>query len=357
MMRSPRRILIYRLGSLGDTVIALPCFHLIRRAFPSAHITVLTNRPVQGKAAPLESVLERSGLIDGVIDYPVGLRAASELTKLRAQIRAQKFDLAVHLTAARGFVNSVRDYLFFRWCGIATVIGVPFRREDLHVRRAANGLAESEAERLARRVRKLGDARLHDGSSWDLQLSEEEQQRADELLARAGIVSPFLAVSLGTKLPANDWGVDNWRQVLDALTASSPGLPIVAVGAEEEREALDSALAGWKGPAANLAGQTSPRLSAAVFRRALLFLGHDSGPMHLAAAVGTPCVPMFSARFPRGQWFPRGDTHTILVADKLCADCPGVDCRQVNGSCIRSIKVDEVVTAVTEKLKSCSALA
>jgi hypothetical protein len=61
---------------------------------------------------------------------------------------------------------------------------------------------------------------------------------------------------------------------------------------------------------------------------------------------------MFSRRFPRGQWFPRGDANTILVADKLCVDCAGGDCRQVNGACIRSIEIEQVLAAVSEKLSS-----
>ena len=73
------RILIYRLGSLGDTVIALPCFRLIRSRHPTAEITVLTNLPVSGKAAAIEAVLENTGLVDRFIPYPVGLRDPKKL--------------------------------------------------------------------------------------------------------------------------------------------------------------------------------------------------------------------------------------------------------------------------------------
>jgi len=125
------RILVYRLGSLGDTVVALPCFRLIRKTYPPARITVLTNIPVSGKAAPLESILENTGLIDAIIPYPLGLRDAHALLQLRAQIAREKFDLVISLAAARGRAASIRDYLFFRACGIRKIVGIPWSRRDL----------------------------------------------------------------------------------------------------------------------------------------------------------------------------------------------------------------------------------
>ena len=97
------RILIYRLGSLGDTVVALPCFRLIRSHYPEAEIVVLTNIPVSGKAAAIEAVLEGTGLIDRYIPYPLGLRDPGKLAELRRRIAAEKFDRVISLTAPRGF--------------------------------------------------------------------------------------------------------------------------------------------------------------------------------------------------------------------------------------------------------------
>ena len=80
-------ILIFRIGSIGDTVVALPCFHLIARAFPSVRRVVVTNTPVSVKAAPLESVLSNSGLIDGVIHFSPATRSLRDLLELRKRIR------------------------------------------------------------------------------------------------------------------------------------------------------------------------------------------------------------------------------------------------------------------------------
>ena len=353
---SAERVLIYRLGSLGDTVVALPCFHLIRRVFPAAQITVLTNRPVEGRAAPLAAVLDGSGLIDGVLDYPIALRSPAEIAQLRGRIRAQHFDVAIHLTSARGLAASLRDYLFFRACGIRNVIGVPFGRDDLRVPEIAPGRYQSESARLATRLGDLGDARLSDPRSWDLCLTNDEQREADQLLEDHAIVSPIIAISLGTKQIVNDWGIENWTRFIAELARICPEASLIAIGSAEERPAIDSALEMWKGRSANFSGNTSPRVSAAILRRAAVFVGHDSGPMHLAAALNTRCVAIFSRRFPLGQWFPRGEQNTICVPDALCSTCSPTGCRQVNGACVRSIPVEQVVNAVAAQL-SCHVVA
>jgi heptosyltransferase-3 len=348
---SAQRVLIYRLGSLGDTVLALPCFHLVRRVFPAAQISVLTNHPVEGRAAPLAAVLDGSGLIDHVLDYPVGLRSPAQIARLLRQIRSLRFDVVVHLTAARGFAASVRDYLFFRACGIPKVIGVPFERFDLRVREIAPGKFESESARLARRVSELGDARLTDPQSWDLCLTNDEQREADQLLENGGIISPIIAVGVGTKQIVNDWGIENWSRLVAELARVCPEASLIAIGSAEERAAVDSVFDMWNGRSANLCGKTSPRMSAAILRHAAVFIGHDSGPMHLAAAVDTRCVAIFSRRFPLGQWFPRGEHNTICVPDGLCSTCATTGCRQVNGACVRSVPVEQVLKALTAQLK------
>ncbi len=356
-MTSPQKILIYRLGSLGDTVIALPCFHLVRKKFPSAEITILTNHTVEAKAAPLTSVLRNTGLMDKVIDYPVSLRNCSEILHLRARLRMEKFDLVVHLAAARGWWRSLRDYLFFRSCGISKIVGIPFFPRDLRVTKNGSELYESESSRLARRMKSLGEIDLSSPASWNLNLTPEETSEEEKILLNGEIAKPFLVVSLGTKNRVNLWTHSNWIKMLTELSSRQPALPIVVIGAQSEAESVDNCLKQWKGASLNLCGKISPRISAAILQKAKLFIGHDSGPMHLAAAVGTPCVALFSALNPLGQWFPRGNKNTVLTAKKRCAACPTSDCPEINNRCILSISVEEVLSAVELNLKNSSSTA
>ena len=199
------------------------------------------------------------------------------------------------------------------------MVGVPVT-EAMQANRVVNEGGETfleyEADRLARNVAELGDARTGDAASWELGLTLEEQGKAAEILAPAA-GRPLLAVSVGTKVQAKDWGVANWRELLRTLGTRYSGYALVLAGAAEERGASEEAAAGWFSGAGddacvvNVCGLLSPRESAACFAQAEAFVGHDSGPMHLAAAVGTRCVAVFAARNIPRVWFPFGEGHRV----------------------------------------------
>jgi heptosyltransferase-3 len=160
-------VLIYRLGSLGDTVVALPALHAVRKAFPEAALTLLTNRPVSAKAAPVEAVVGERFFAD-TIDYPIGTRNVLELTSVSRQIRARSFDVVVNLCEARTRLKTLRDRLFFRLSGISDLRGFPSEDADFELAMdPATGLFESETQRLLRRIQSLGSADLEDPASWD----------------------------------------------------------------------------------------------------------------------------------------------------------------------------------------------
>lgn len=314
MSEDVRRVLVYRLGSLGDTVVSLPCLHLVARAFPRAERRLLTNEPQGGKAAPVELVLGGSGLAAGpAIRYPVGTRNPAALFRLRREIRVFDPDLLVYLTESRGVGVALRDTAFFRTCGVARVVGAPLSSDlAMHRYLPREKRWEREAERLARCLAPLGDALLDRRESWDLRFSTNERARADAALTQWDGVRNFMAFSVGTKWPENDWGDVRWGEALAVLTAVWPRLGLVMTGSADEAARSDALASHWEGPALNLCGQLTPRESALVIARARLFLGHDSGPMHLGAAVGTPVVAVFSRKNKPGIWFPYGTGHTPL---------------------------------------------
>jgi heptosyltransferase III len=134
-----------------------------------------------------------------------------------------------------------------------------------------------------------------------------------------------------------------------------PAHALVLCGAAEESEASEFAAAGWRalagGPVVNLCGALTPRESAAVLARSAVFLGHDSGPMHLAAAVQTRCVAVFSSRNLPGVWFPYGNGHAVLYHPVACGGCKLQTCIAERKKCILSITVDEVLAAVAGVLR------
>src|ERR1700712_4101735 len=140
-----RRVLVYRLGSLGDTLIALPALHLIERAFPDAERRLLTTVPVSAKAPAAAAVLGESGLIGSYERYTVGTRNPLQLLALAWRIRRFRPDLLVYLASARGTAAAQRDATFFsKACGVGRLIGVPLTEDMQENRVSADGTFEPE---------------------------------------------------------------------------------------------------------------------------------------------------------------------------------------------------------------------
>lgn len=333
-MNTPQTLVIYRLGSLGDTVVALPAFHAIERTWPRARRLVLTNFPVNSKAAALESILGGSGLIHGAMAYPVGTRSLKTLWQLRRELRALKADTLVYLTPARGLAAAWRDWLFFKACGFSHVIGAPLTPSLQVCQPQGDGLVERESKRLARCLAPALDVRPEDPASQDLRTTDTEEERAAQVLGPMRHAD-FLVINMGGKLPIQDWGEAHWQRLLPALSARFPSLGLLIVGAADDIARGQAVLPLWQGPAVNACGALSPRASSAAMRRGRLFLGHDSGPLHLAAAAGLPCIGLFGINNPAGKWYPLGDQHRML--------------RGASG--IGTLSVDEVLSLSSQRIE------
>jgi ADP-heptose:LPS heptosyltransferase len=299
-----KRILIYRLGSLGDFVVALPCFHLIRQTYPDARIVLMTNSIFSGKAVSPMKLLEGSGLCDESVDYPEGLRDPKALLALRRTIKAHAFDFGVELNSDREWWQALCEHMFLRSCGIGKLVGTPLGKRDMRPLRRSAPVVEQECSRLARRLQEIGSIDVRDRSMWNLGLNASERDTADALLQEENMPQGFVSASVGTKLPVKDWGVENWTNFASLLSKAHPALGLVLIGAPDESALSEAVRKAWAGPSLNLCGRSSPRVSAAVIERSALFVGQDSGPMHLASAVGTAVVAVFSWHNPPGQWHP-----------------------------------------------------
>ncbi len=201
---------------------------------------------------------------------------------------------------------------------------------------------------MARCIAKLGDAETNEPESYDLNLTLVERQKAEDEIKSWEGNHQFIAASIGTKADANDWGRENWKALFAKLSGKYAGLGLALVGSADEYGLSGKIAERWKGPRLNLCGRLTPRETAAVLERAALFIGHDSGPMHLSAAVGTPCIAIFSARNKAGKWYPFGSQHRVLYHQTPCYGCGLTVCNHFDKMCIRSITVDEVFLAMKE---------
>jgi len=259
----------------------------------------------------VEGILTDSGLIHGVIYFPPKPQTIREFLKCRKDIRALNPDAAIYMVP-RDMMRAVRDACFFWSCGIYRIIGVPWSR-DRRVPRVdlQTGYVEREAARLARCLASLGTVDLNDLSFWDLRLQPHEVNTANgKLLPLAG--KEFIAVNVGGRAASKNWGNENWLSLLRLISRRFSSLGLAFIGSADEFDRAKALASVWPGETLNLCGALKPRESAAVLKRALLFIGHDSGPMHLAAATGVRCVGIFG-KFNKPKWFhPIGEGHRII---------------------------------------------
>jgi ADP-heptose:LPS heptosyltransferase len=378
-----KRVLIYRLGSLGDTVVALPALHLVARSFPQAERTLLTNVPINATAPAAAAVLGDSNLIHRYIHYPSSTRNLITLGRIAFTLRRYRPQVLIYLAAPRGEAALQRDVRFFSSCGISTIYGLPTGDRAVNLLDPATGFYESEAHRLARTLLPLGDAEVDQPSSWDLQLSREELAFGEEIAASfAG--NPYIVCAPGCKAQANDWEDENWSSLFAQLSARFPNLGLLLTGAPSDYERNQRLARSWKGasnaplrlssqfvsqiaskiaaqsPQAggnvlNISGAASPRHAAAILVHAAMYIGPDSGPMHIAAAVGTPCVSIFSARNLPGIWFPysrrNGQQHHTLYHRVDCSPCGLETCIEQKKKCILSIQPSEPLAVATRILE------
>lgn len=310
----PRRVIIYRLGSSCYTVIALPCLKFLRSQYADAKRILLTNQP-RAVEMPVLSVIEGMGLVDRAIAYPVGER---RFWRLAREIRAARADQLIYLAPPRGLARILRDLAFFRFCGLTDIRCAPLT-EDLRTRRIDpnSGLIEREADRLAHALAPLGPVDPDAPEAIDLEFNENEIAEADSRLTGLGVTGRIITIAPGAKISEKDWGIERWHHCLRDLSARFPDLALLLIGGPDDRSRARDLQVSWPRPKLDLTGELSPRQSAAVMRRAHVFLGGDGGPMHLAAAAGVRCVALFGAYNRPNEWHPLGPQHSVLHADNL----------------------------------------
>ena len=306
-----RCVLIFRLGSIGDTVVALPCFHAIARRYPGHRRVLLTNALTSTKTSSAESILDGTGLIDDVIYYPVGDFNITRTMALIREIRRIRPMALMYLAERPGVATVFRDMLFFKAAGIREITGLPW---SARLRRGESDPVthelENESRRLGRLLQAVAPVSLSP-SGWDMRLSAAEKSKAASLLG-GGSAQPLLAVAPGAKIAAKNWGSDNWADLLQTLASAYPRMALVMVGAREERALCDELARRWAGPVVNLCGVLTPRETAAALRHCTLMVCHDSGPMHLAASQRTPCVALFGNYNQPRKWYPFGECHRVI---------------------------------------------
>jgi len=323
------RILIIKPSSLGDVVHALPTVNLIRRRFPDAHLAWLINDT-------LASLLKNCSIIDELITFPrQRFGSAKELPAFGdflAVLQGKGFDIVVDL---QGLFRSG----LMSWATLATRrIGLSDAREG--ARLFYNEVVEVRhphaVDRYLRAARHLG---FGDGLiEFPLGSSPEDVEHVSRLVGAASPPRSLIALNPSARWETKLWGVDNYR----ALAQRLPRERVVFTGSSSE--------ANWIGRLAqgclNLAGKTDLAQLAELYRRCALLITNDSGPMHIAAAVGTPVVAIFGPTDP-ALTGPYGKQHVVLRAGIPCSPCLKPYCTHTpRMECMSLVTVEQVLAAV-----------
>ena len=334
MSDEPRNILIIKPSAVGDVVHALPVLRLLRLRYPAARISWLVTPACAG-------LLEEHPMIDEVIHFDrkyfaSGWRNAGvlwQLVRFTRQLRARKFDLVMDL---QGLFRSG----WLAWMtGSARRIGEERAREGaslFHSRRVDTGPADRHAIDRYLRIAEAAGCDLSGGVQFIFNTDEKVRQQVTELLAPLD-GKPFALLVPGTNWLTKRWPVESFHQLAEALRGDR-GMRIVTTGAPSERDLCDAV-----GADLNLVGKTTLRQLPDLMARARLAVVNDSGPMHIAAAVGTPMVALFGPTSPL-RTGPYRRELAVLRADVPCAPCYSRSCTHM--SCLKRISSMDVMARI-----------
>jgi heptosyltransferase-3 len=341
-------VLVYRFGQLGDTICAIPAIQAVRENLKPCRIVLLADIHPGAMYPKAQDVLSEFGLIDDSIVYnPDEIFSSLTALEIRRQIMQRKIKKLVYLVPRpRTRLQRVRDLIFFKWCGIHELYGLRLLGDSIQLLSGKH-----EIEKLMDILRMEG-FKIPMETTLSLPILEDVKCKIGKTWMNLGLEQKtVIAIGCGSKMPVKRWELDNYRRVGEILIEKY-GVQLIILGGKEDSEPAEILCKAWGANGINMAGKTSYAESAEILRKCVMYLGNDSGAMHIAAAVATPCVAIFSARDEVGAWHPYGKQHIVLRREVECQGCMLVECIEQKMKCIRSITVDEVLTACDAVLLS-----
>lgn len=329
------RILIWKLGALGDIILATPSLRAIRKQFPNAHLALAVGRSAYEVAA-------RCPYLDECLIYDGKGKDRGLMGRLKwiRRLRQGAFDLSIDLQ------NSRRTHLMAWAARIPVRVG--FRRKYGRLLNRGVRLPRVVLGPVAHQHYLLRQAGFStNGEALELWPSALDEQAAQRLLPPAPDTQRRQLVGLhpggSGRWKTKRWDLDRWARLCDALAQRN--LRVVITGGADERD-LGEALQRLTTSKPHIViGQTNIMELACVIKQCDVLVAHDSSPLHLAAAVGTPAVALFGPTDP-GRHLAPTFTGQVLKKDVFCSPCYSTTCRTITHACMKRIGVDEVLSAV-----------
>ena len=342
-------ILIVKLSAIGDVIHTLPALNAIRRHFQDASITWL----IEEDAAPLvqgHDALDRI-LVSRRKRWMKALRSRSCLSTIKEIYSFIKVLRDTHYDMILDFQALLKSGILIALARGRRKIG--FGKGLEHMEYSYIFLNERipavsmEHHALYRGLMLLNAIGIPTPDvEYNLPVSDHDREKVDDLLRQYGVVNPrrFVAINPVAKWESKLWSNRKFAELADRIAAQYD-VGVVFTGSFDDRRTIHKIKADMGAPAVDLAGETTLKMLAALYAKADAVISTDTGPMHLAVAVGTPVVALFG---PTAPWRtgPYGSGHQVVTAGEACAPCFKRHCQTYK--CMDLISVDRVFNAVSE---------
>lgn len=344
------RILIIRRRYIGDLVLMGPVFRNLRLHHPNAWIAVLVD-------VGYEDVLSRNSDLNEIITLPCKSGGFIEGFRLLRNIRSRRFDIVYD------FTRNDRSSLISLCSGAGERVG--FRvderrrlRDRIYTTQAFWSVEDHKRYHIVDLYLKLLEASHIPVTTRvvGMTVAPDDQKKAHALINKVVTRKQgelLVMVHPGARAASRLWPVENFAAVCDEIQSRYPA-KVVLVASSKEQELVTLIGARVQTKVAIITDTVSIPVLAAMLKEADLFIGHDSGPIHIAAAVGTPVIVLFGAQ-KRSIWEPRGEHCVTLQAPMPCNPCAFPDKCQPGDSdkmfCVRKISVAAVLAAVEQQLR------
>lgn len=334
--RPPEKIAIFRTGNLGDAFCSIPAIRAVRAKYPRARYVLLTAEKQPDSPHPVDVLC---GILpfDGYILFnPAELRTPRYLLRLIRRLRSEKIDLLVYLGFSVRFFQIFRDLVFYRLAGCKIAVGFSWAWHGFfRLAQAKFGTFDNEVRRLMKILQPLGID--PEEINWAI-----PSPPVPLFLPDRGN-RPRIAIHPGAKFPVNRWPGEKFNRLITLLQKEFDPQLILVGGVGAGQDTATPRIGRRLAPVVDLRGKTGYLELADVLRRCDLLISADSGPVHVAAAVATPVVGIYSARHYPGCWYPCGDNHIVIRKDLPCQACFLTDCP--SPACMAEISPEEVTRA------------
>lgn len=342
-MKGTERIIVVDFGGVGDLVLAIPFLRGLKKIFPSSEVSVLC-------AERAGMILKEQPYIDRFFLAPI---TRFGLLKVGLQLRKKRFDMAINLMPETSYFSAIKMYLLFlliharQWVGRNT----KGRGFFYHIKVPEITMQmENEVALYGKIFKAISDKDLDE--QLEFFISQGNRESAEELLTKERNFQkdPLVLINPGSDWPAKRWPIERYAEVVQRLNNLFPQVEFGIIGSQDERELAQFIKKNVGDRVFILSGKTPLELLPAVLEKASLVLTNDSGPAHIARAIGTPTLVLAGPSAPAFLMIKGKNKGVVLQHSVSCSPCLKVSCDTMD--CWKLISIDEVLKVTSEMLKN-----